>query len=116
PVFVMRYNDENSSAINGGTRADYSSGQAISVMEQLCKDNLPDGMGYDWTNMSYKEVTAGNAGIFIFAFAVALVFLVLSALYESWGLPLAIILVVPMCLLSSIAGLVWIAPQPHLHF
>src|SRR5205085_7678873 len=60
----------------------------------------------------YQEVTAGNTGIFIFAFAVALVFLVLAALYESWGLPLAIILVVPMCLLSSVAGLVWIARMP----
>ena len=69
-------------------------------------------MGYDWTNIAYQQVTAGNTGIFIFGFAVVLVFLVLAALYESWGLPLAIILVVPMCLLSSIAGLVWIAHMP----
>ncbi len=112
PVFVMRYNDVNSSAVNGGTRPDFSSGQAISVMEQLCKDNLPDGMGFEWTNISYQEVTAGSAGILIFGLGVVLIFLVLAALYESWGLPFAIILVVPMCLLSSIIGLVWIAHKP----
>ena len=112
PVFVMRYNDLNSSAINGGTKPGYSSGQAISLMEQLCNENLPDGMGYSWTNISYQETTAGNAGILIFAFAVMLVYLVLAALYEKWGLPLAVILVVPMCLLSSIIGLVWIMHMP----
>jgi len=112
PVFVMRYNDGNSSAINGGYAPGYSSGQAISVMEQLCNENLPDGMSFEWTNISYQEVTAGSSGLFIFAFAVALVFLVLAALYESWGLPLAIIAVVPMCLLSSVIGLVWISRMP----
>jgi len=112
PVFVMRYNDTNSSAINGGTKPGFSSGQAISVMEQLCKDNLPEGMGYDWTNISYQEVTAGSSGLIIFGLGVVGIFLVLAALYESWKLPLAIILVVPMCLLSSIAGLVWIAHKP----
>jgi len=112
PVFVMRYNDYNSSAINGGTRPFFSSGQAIDLMEQICKETLPNGMNYEWTNISYQEVTAGNSGVFLFGFAVVLVFLVLSALYESWGLPLAIILVVPMCLLSSVIGLVWIAHMP----
>ena len=112
PVFVMRYNNLLSAAINGDTQPDFSSGQAISVMEQLGDQNLPSGMGYYWTNIAYQQVTAGNTGMFIFGFAVVLVFLVLAALYESWGLPLAIILVVPMCLLSSIAGLVWIAHKP----
>jgi multidrug efflux pump len=125
PVFVMRYNDNNSAAINGGTKPGFSSGQAISVMEQLCKQNLPQGMGFEWTNISYQQVTADRSGVTIpgtgvllpmvlciFAFAVGMVFLVLSSLYESWKLPLAIILVVPMCLLSAIAGLVWIAHQP----
>ncbi|CAN5119012.1 efflux RND transporter permease subunit [soil metagenome] len=112
PVFDMRYNNLNTAAINGGTTPAFSSGQAIHVMEQICDKTLPDGMGYQWTNISYQEVTAGNTAIFIFAFAVMLVFLVLSALYESWGLPLAIILVVPMCLLSSIAGLVWLMHKP----
>jgi multidrug efflux pump subunit AcrB len=112
PGFVMRYNDLNSTAVNGGTRPGFSSGQALSLLEALCDQNLPPGMSYEWTNISYQQATAGNTGIFIFAFAVALVFLVLAALYESWGLPLAIIMVVPMCLLSSIAGLVWIAHKP----
>jgi multidrug efflux pump len=125
PVFVMRYNDNNSAAINGGTKPGFSSGQAISVMEQLCKESLPQGMGYEWTNISYQQVTADRSGITIpgtgflmpmvlciFAFAVGMVFLVLSSLYESWKLPFAIILVVPMCLLSAIAGLAWIAHHP----
>lgn len=112
PTFVMRYNDLNSAAINGSTRPGFSSGQAISIMERLCEENLPAGMGYEWTNISYQEVTAGNSGIIIFILGVVLIFLVLAALYESWSLPLAIILVVPMCLLSSIAGLVWIAHMP----
>jgi multidrug efflux pump len=112
PVFVMRYNDVNSAAINGGTRPGFSSGQAISVMERLCEANLPAGMAYEWTNISYQEVTAGNTGILIFALGVGLIFLVLAAMYESWKLPFSIILVVPMCLLSSIAGLVWIAHKP----
>jgi multidrug efflux pump len=112
PVFVMRYNNLNSAAVNGGTREGFSSGQALSLMEQLCDQNLPTGMGYEWTNISYQEKTAGNTGIFVFGCAVVLVFLVLSAQYESWGLPFAIILVVPMCLLCSIAGLVWIAHMP----
>ncbi len=108
----MRYNDMNSAAINGGTRPGFSSGQAISVMEKLCQENLPKGMGYEWTTISYQEVTAGSTGTYIFGFAVLLVFLVLAALYESWSLPLGIILVVPMCLLASIAGLVWIGHMP----
>jgi multidrug efflux pump subunit AcrB len=112
PVFVMRFNDVNSSAVNGGPRPGFSSGQAISLMEQLCNDNLPEGMGYAWTTIAYQQVTAGNTGTLIFGFAVALVFLVLAALYESWSLPLAIIMVVPMCLLASIAGLVWIMHMP----
>jgi multidrug efflux pump subunit AcrB len=112
PVFVMRYNNLLSSAVNGDQRPGFSSGQAIDVMQELANQNLPNGMGYYWTNIAYQQVTAGNTGILIFGFAVVLVFLVLAALYESWGLPLAIILVVPMCLLSSIAGLVWIAHKP----
>jgi multidrug efflux pump subunit AcrB len=123
PVFVMRYNNNASAAVNGANAPGFSSGQAMSVMERLCTQNLPTGMGNEWTNISYQEDYANKSGIplgpvflpmvvAIFAFAVLMVFLVLSALYESWGLPLGIILVVPMCLLSSIAGLVWIARMP----
>lgn len=112
PVFVMRYNDTNSTAVNGAPKPGFSSGQAISVMERLCDQSLPPGMGYEWTTISYQQVTAGNTGTLIFGFSVLLVFLVLAALYESWSLPFGIILVVPLCLLSSIAGLVWIAHKP----
>jgi multidrug efflux pump len=112
PVFVMRYNNNNSTAVNGVTRPDFSSGQALSVMDDLCDQNLPEGMMPEWTNISYQEVNAGNAGIFLFAGAIVLVFLVLAALYEDWSLPFAIILVVPMCMLFAIAGLVWIRHHP----
>src|SRR5262249_17796837 len=112
PVFVMRYNDYNSAAINGGTKPDFSSGQAINLMQTLCDQNLPNGMTYEGTKISDQEGAAGTSGIFLFGFAVVLVFLVLSALYESWGLPMAIVLVVPMCLLSSIIGLVWLMHMP----
>jgi multidrug efflux pump subunit AcrB len=124
PVFVMRFNDLNSAAVNGGVRPGFSSGQAMSLMEDLCKQSLPEGMGYKWTNISYQEETAAKSGIkapggifvpmvaAIFGMAVLMIFLVLSALYESWTLPFGIILVVPMCLLSSVAGLVWIAHKP----
>ncbi len=113
PGFVMRYNDVNSAAIILGPGHGYSGGQAIAMMEQICSpENLPRGMGYSWTTLAYQAVSAGSTGIYIFALSVTLVFLVLVALYESWSLPLGIILVVPMCLLSSIAGLVWIAHKP----
>ncbi|MBI3407465.1 MAG: efflux RND transporter permease subunit [Planctomycetes bacterium] len=112
PVFVMRYNNLTSSAIITGPKPGYSVGQALSLMQELCDQNLPVGMSYEWTTIAYQAVTAGNTGIFVFAFAVAVVFLVLAALYESWGLPFSIMLVVPLCLLASIAGLSWIAHMP----
>lgn len=120
PVFIMRYNNNNSSAINGSTDEGYSSGQALSVMEKLFEENKATGMVSEWTNISYQEDEASKAKvanvipmvIAIFGLAVIAVFLVMSALYESWSLPFAIVLVVPMCLLSSIAGLVWIAHMP----
>jgi multidrug efflux pump subunit AcrB len=125
PVFVMRYNDLNSAAVNGATRPGFSSGQAMSLMKQLCDQNLPQGMGYEWTNISYQQELASKSGaeipgtgifvpmvVGVFALAVMMVFLVLAALYESWKLPFGIILVVPMCLLCAVAGLVWVAHKP----
>ncbi len=113
PTFVMRYNDVNSSAIIFGPGSGYSAGQALAMMEEICSpDNLPQGFGYQWTGIAYQAVTASNTGKFIFVLSVVLVFLVLVALYESWSLPLGIVMVVPMCLLSSVAGLVWIAHKP----
>ncbi len=113
PTFVMRYNDVNSSSLIFGPGPGESAGQAMAKMEQICSpDNLPGGFGYEWTGIAYQAVTASNTGSLIFALSLVLVFLVLVALYESWSLPVGIVLVVPMCLLSSVAGLVWIAHKP----
>lgn len=120
PVFIMRYNNNNSAAINGSTKEGWSSGQALSVMQKLFEENKATGMVAEWTNISYQEDEAAKAKvanvvpmvIAIFGLAVIAVFLVLSALYESWSLPFAIVMVVPMCLLCSIAGLVWISHMP----
>jgi multidrug efflux pump subunit AcrB len=107
PDRVVRYNLFPSVDINGDTIPGFSSGQAIDAMEELANKILPQGMGFEWTDLAYQQVTAGNTAIFIFPLCVVFVFLILSALYESWSLPLAIILIVPMCLLSAIAG-VWL--------
>jgi len=84
-----------------------SSGQAIALAQQLAAKELPPGMGYEWTDLTYQEILAGNTIVFIFPLCVLLVFLTLAAQYESWSLPLAIILIVPMCLLSAVAG-IWL--------
>ncbi len=107
PDRVVRYNLFPSIDINGDTMPGFSSGQAIDAMEELANKILPQGIGFEWTDLAYQQVTAGNTAIFIFPLCVLFVFLILSALYESWSLPLAIILIVPMCLLSAIAG-VWL--------
>jgi multidrug efflux pump len=91
-------------AINGAAARDVSSFQAIDYMQWLADQELPKAMKYEWTDMSYLELLAGDTATVIFGFAVVMVFLVLAALYESWSLPLAVILVVPMCLLSALAG------------
>ena len=103
----MRYNLFPSIDINGDTIPGFSSGQAIDPMEGLANKILPEGMSFEWTDIAYQQVTAGNTAIIIFPLCVLFVFLILSALYESWSLPLAIILIVPMCLLSAIAG-IWL--------
>jgi multidrug efflux pump subunit AcrB len=93
--------------INGDTAPGYGSGQAIATMERLAAEVLPRGMGYEWTDLAYQQKLAGNVALFIFPICVLFVFLTLAAQYESWVLPLAIILIVPMCLLSAITG-VWL--------
>jgi multidrug efflux pump len=93
--------------INGDTAPGYGSGQAIATMERLAAAELPRGMGVEWTDLAYQQILAGNVALFIFPICVLFVFLVLAAQYESWVLPLAIILIVPMCLLSAITG-VWL--------
>jgi multidrug efflux pump len=104
PDKVMHYNLYPSADINGATLPGISSGQAIQMMEQICRDTLPPQFGFEWTQLSLQEILAGNSAVYIFPLCVVAVFLVLSALYESWALPASIILIVPMCLLAAITG------------
>jgi multidrug efflux pump len=104
PDRVLRYNMFPAAEINGDTAPGVSSGQALATMEQLARQVLPSGMGFEWTDLSYQQRSVGNVTLFVFPFCVLLVFLLLSALYENWSLPLAVILIVPMCLLCSITG------------
>jgi multidrug efflux pump len=101
---VTRYNMYAAAAINGNLAPGTSSGQAIGLMEHITGGELPRTMQGEWTELTLMQILAGNTAMVVFALAVVLVFLVLAAQYESWSLPLAVILVVPMCLLCSIAG------------
>jgi multidrug efflux pump len=103
-LVLNRYNMYTSATINGAGGPGVSSRDAIDVMAALANRELPKSMNFEWTEMAFLELMAGNTAMVIFGFAVMMVFLVLAAQYESWSLPLAIILVVPMCLLSSIIG------------
>ncbi len=104
PLVLTRYNMYPASYINGSVATGYSTGQATAALEKLAREELPAKMTPEWTEIAYVEQRAGSAGGQIFALSVVFVFLVLAALYESWALPLAVILVVPMCVLSSLAG------------
>ena len=104
PLVLTRYNMYPAASINGMAGPGVSSNQAIELMLRLADENLPRIMSYEWTDMSYLELLAGNTATVIFGFAVVMVFLVLAAQYESWSLPMAVILVVPMCLLSALVG------------
>jgi multidrug efflux pump len=107
PAIVNHYNLYPSAELNGSTAAGVSSGQAISIMDDLAATALPDTMGYEWTELTYQQILASKDLLTKLAFplAVVFVFLVLSAQYESWSLPLSIILIVPMCLLAAIVGI-----------
>src|SRR5271154_5970993 len=107
PDRVMRYNGYPAAEINGAPAPGYSSGQAEAAMSKLVAENLPRGMAYEWTELTYQRILAGNTALYVYPLCLLLVFLVLAALYESFRLPLAIILIVPMCLLFAIAG-VWL--------
>jgi len=107
PDRVSHYNVYLASDINGGAAPGFSSGQATAAMERVLNETLPNGFGYEWTDLTYQEILAGNTAILVFPICVLLVFLVLAAQYESLFLPLAIILIVPMCLFSAITG-VWL--------
>jgi len=104
PLVLTRYNMYSAATINGAGNIGVSSRDAINVMAGLADRELPKSMDFEWTDMAFLELMAGNTAMIIFGFAVMMVFLVLAAQYESWSLPLAIILVVPMCLLSAIIG------------
>src|SRR5262249_29048977 len=104
PLVLTRYNMFPAAQITGSGKPGVSSRDAIAIMERLADAELPSTMSYEWTAMAYLELMAGNTAMIIFALAVVTVFLVLAAQYESWSLPLAVILVVPMCLLSAIIG------------
>jgi multidrug efflux pump len=108
PALVNRYNMFRSAEVNGNTAAGTSSGQAVALMEEIAHEDLPSGMGFEWTELTLQQILAGNTAPLVFGLGSLLVFLVLAGQYESWSLPLAIILIVPMCLLAAIFG-VWIA-------
>ncbi len=104
PVLVLRYNMYSAAAITGSPAVGTSSGQAADLMEQITRGELVQSMEFDWTELMYLQKQAGNTALYAFGLAVVFVFLVLAAQYESWKLPLAVILVVPMCLLCSVIG------------
>ena len=114
PAVVTRYNLAPSADLSGSTLAGTSSGDAIALVETLASQPpggqglLPRGIDFEWTDLSLQQILAGNTATFVFAMGTLFVFLVLAAQYESWLLPLAVILIVPMCLLAAISG-VWIA-------
>ena len=107
PDRVMRYNGYPAAEINGAPAPGYSSGQAEAAMAKIATENLPRGMEYEWTDLTYQRILAGDTVVYVGPLCLLLVFLVLAALYESFRLPLAIILIVPMCLLFAITG-VWL--------
>ena len=104
PYRVLRYNLYPAADIQGDTAPGYSSGQALAAMERLAREHLPAGMSFEWTDIAYLQQTSGDAGALAFVLAVAFVFIFLAALYESLTLPLAVILIIPMCLLAALFG------------
>ncbi|HEY8160042.1 MAG TPA: multidrug efflux RND transporter permease subunit [Methylobacter sp.] len=108
PDKITRYNMYPTAEINGSTLPGVSSGQAINIMDKLMDAELPPGFGFEWTELSLQQVLAGNVALLVFPLSVIFVFLALAAQYESWSLPFAVILIVPMCILSSLAG-VWLS-------
>jgi multidrug efflux pump len=108
PERAMRYNGFLSADISGGPAPGYSSGQAQAAIERIAAETLPTGFSFEWTELTYQEILAGNSAVLVYPIAILLVFLVLAALYESLTLPLSIIMIVPMGLLAAMAG-VWLS-------
>jgi multidrug efflux pump len=105
PYRVVRYNLYPAAEVQGSTPPGFSTGQTLSAMEKVATETLPLGFGFEWTELALQERLAGNTGLLVFVASVVFVFLLLAAQYESWTLPLAVILIVPMCLLASVTGL-----------
>src|SRR5499433_3147852 len=106
PYRVPRYNLYPAAELDGAAAPGFSQGQAIKIMEQLAAETLPQGFSYEWTTLAFQQIRAGNTATFAFVLAVVFVFLVLAAQFESLTLPLAVIMIVPMCLIASIVGVV----------
>ena len=107
PEMVVRYNGFTAADINGGPAPGFSSAQAEAAAERIAAETLPRGVKFEWTDLTYQKILAGNAGVWVFPISVLLVFLVLAAQYESLTLPLAVILIVPMSILAALTG-VWL--------
>ena len=108
PERAMRYNGFLSADINAGAAPGFSSGQAQEVVERIAAETLPKGFAFEWTELTYQEILAGNSAVIVFPVAILLVFLVLAAQYESMTLPIAILLIIPMGLLAALTG-VWLS-------
>jgi multidrug efflux pump len=108
PQTAMRYNAYRTADLNGDAAPGYSSGQAQAAIAKILEDTLPQGMTFEWTDLKYQQILAGNTTVYIFPLCILLVFLVLAAMYESLTLPLAVILIVPMSIFSAIVG-VWLS-------
>jgi multidrug efflux pump len=107
PVMVTRYNLYPAAAITGMIHPAVSSGPVIASIDEVSRQTLPRSMKAEWTELMFMQIRAGNTAMYVFALAVVFVFLALAALYESWAMPLAVILVVPLCLLCSVAGVLF---------
>jgi multidrug efflux pump len=105
PIMVTRYNGVTAATVNGAFLPGVSTGEVVEIVDDVAKKSLPDGMDLQWTEIALLQIQAGNTAIFVFALSVILVYLLLAAQYESLRLPLAVILVVPMCLLCSVIGI-----------
>ena len=107
PILITRYNLYTAAAVNGSVPPDFSAGETIQTVDRLADQSLPLAMKTEWTELMFLQIRAGDTALVVFGLAVLSVFLTLAALYENWSLPLAVILVVPLCLLCSVVGVLW---------
>ena len=105
PSLIVRYNGVTAASLNGASLPSMSSGDVIRTIDRVAKQELPPGTDYQWTELTLLQILAGNTAVIVFAISVVLVFLVLAAQYESLSLPLAVVLVLPMCILSAVGGI-----------